>query len=659
MKKITFEKLHLKNFQGLSTEIDFNEKETSILAKNKSGKTRLYNAVAWIFFDKNSEFDTKFAVKTTDETGKEIKDLETVVELEIIFNEEIITLKKEYKKERKYFINNVPLKKKDYEERIEKIEKIENLKTLLNVYFFANLKWEEKREILINNFTNEKMFLEINEKYKDIDKDKIEDIKAENKASTKKIKEEIKGKKALIQEFAEIKEVEVDETKEKELEEKEEELKIIKETLKEEKEKDIKEIEDKIDIEIKKMTNINNDDANKELDVFYKKRAKIKKEIEDGKEEMLKTKRNKKNNFNNIKEMKEEEVKTIKREITEKEKGLNRLRKEFTKEKAKLEEAKKDREENKKLKFDENATICNFCKQDLPESQVVEMKENFNKNKVEEMKKINTAGKEAQSKIKEIKAEADEIKKEIEKDTEKLEEINKELEDILKEIEKDTESEEVKEKKNKIDKLEKILKELKEPVIAKKDTSEIENEINKLKKEKEIIKNRIIDISKLETNINNLKNELQLVAENNAIIKSDKARVEKAIEEKAELEETKAKVEQILERIKEYEEEKIKLVEETVNKHFDYVQFKMFEMYKNGEYKNSCTITHDGVNYSDFSQGEKIITGLDIIKTLANKLEVEFPIFIDNAESLTIKFKTNTQVIRLVADASEDKIKVK
>ena len=62
----------------------------------------------------------------------------------------------------------------------------------------------------------------------------------------------------------------------------------------------------------------------------------------------------------------------------------------------------------------------------------------------------------------------------------------------------------------------------------------------------------------------------------------------------------------------------------------------MFETLINGSVKEICSVTVDGVPYSDgLNKGAKLKATLDCVKTLQEFFKVEMPIFIDDAESYT------------------------
>lgn len=84
------------------------------------------------------------------------------------------------------------------------------------------------------------------------------------------------------------------------------------------------------------------------------------------------------------------------------------------------------------------------------------------------------------------------------------------------------------------------------------------------------------------------------------------------------------------------------------------VNFKLFEIQKNGEINEICEATVDGVPFStDLNNAARINAGLEIINTLSKHYQVVAPIFVDNAESVNQIADTEAQQIALVV--SRDK----
>lgn len=89
-------RLKMLNFKGVRGErtIEFNDTVTLILGANRTGKTTIADAVQWVLFGKNSEGDTTFGIKTRDENGVVIPEIDHEVTLTLTADGREIELKR-------------------------------------------------------------------------------------------------------------------------------------------------------------------------------------------------------------------------------------------------------------------------------------------------------------------------------------------------------------------------------------------------------------------------------------------------------------------------------------------------------------------------------------------------------------------------------------
>ena len=99
-----------------------------------------------------------------------------------------------------------------------------------------------------------------------------------------------------------------------------------------------------------------------------------------------------------------------------------------------------------------------------------------------------------------------------------------------------------------------------------------------------------------------------------------------------------------------------KALETAVNGKFKIARFRMFSMQKNGEEAECCDVVYPNGS-TNLSTGERLQTGVDIISTLSEYYGVNAPIWIDNAEGVTLPVETQVQIIRLNV-TTEDKLRV-
>ena len=100
-----------------------------------------------------------------------------------------------------------------------------------------------------------------------------------------------------------------------------------------------------------------------------------------------------------------------------------------------------------------------------------------------------------------------------------------------------------------------------------------------------------------------------------------------------------------------------RVLEKTVNGKFKIARFRMFAPQKNGEDAECCDVVYPNGS-TNMSTGERLQTGIDIINTLSEYYGVDAPIFLDNAETLTLPVETNSQLIKLFVSSKDEKMRV-
>lgn len=103
---------------------------------------------------------------------------------------------------------------------------------------------------------------------------------------------------------------------------------------------------------------------------------------------------------------------------------------------------------------------------------------------------------------------------------------------------------------------------------------------------------------------------------------------------------------------------KMRYIEEGVNSRFRLARFRLFQEQVNGGLADCCEATYNGVPYGSLNNGMRINVGVDVIRTLAAHYGVSVPLVIDNAESVTQLAEIDTQVIRLVVSEADKTLRV-
>ena len=99
----------------------------------------------------------------------------------------------------------------------------------------------------------------------------------------------------------------------------------------------------------------------------------------------------------------------------------------------------------------------------------------------------------------------------------------------------------------------------------------------------------------------------------------------------------------------EYLKEDISAVEGAINGMFKIARFRMFDTLVNGDVVEDCTVMDpNNVPYGSMNDAKRILVGMDVIATFCRAYGVNAPIFVDNAESITVsRFDVDSQVVRL------------
>lgn len=634
MQEMILKSLQMQNFKGIENlSIDF-KNETIIEGKNGSGKTSIFDAYSWLLWDKDSNSRKDFDIKPFAVNGETKHGLESIVTGIFEIDGQSIKLSKTYKeiwtKKRgntepvfsgnttDYFINDVPVKKSEYNQRIETFINEKEFNLLCNpLYFSEILDKKERRAVLlslIKDVDNSEIF-SINKDLKELELNNytIEEIKAMAKASAKKTNEELNSLPIRIDELEKSK----NDFDFKDLEEQ-----------KAETEKAIADI-DKAIAKSSESTNVivqkNNIIQNK-LDEMQKIKLKIDEINEDRRLQATREYNQKYSDFLVNKDK-------LKRTIIDKQTSLIKIEDLIKTTEANIDNGnsllKKLREkwtsENQK-QFD-GSLICPTCKREFDEDKKDEILADFNKHKAETLTKIQNQANELKEKIENTEEHLQKIKSDAKTNTEELEALQNVYNDF-------GEFEEEK------------------PEIAKEDYP---IEYYTLQKEIEIIKQELQAISSNDNSVilqqkQHLQNSLNEIISKLALKDNNKfidEKIKKYLAQEKELAKIFEEQQRKLYLCDEYIRIYTSLVQDKINDLFKTVDFRLFETQVNGEIKETCEVTVNGVPYPSVNNAGKINAGLDVINSLSEYFEKRVPIFVDNAESITDVLPVESQIVKM------------
>lgn len=619
---IRINRLLLQNFKGVKhLEINADGANLKIYGDNATGKTTVFDAFTWVLFGKDSLGCSDFGIKTQDEYGNPIHNLEHSVECELAIDNSILSLRKVYTEkwtkkrgsveaefsghETKYYINEVPSTKKEYEQRIAMYIDENLFKTITNpLYFNENLKWQERRAILLNlcnNLSDEEIIAK-NEEFLPL----FEELKGRTvqeytkivKDKQRAINDELKAIPQRIQEAT----LAIPETAEIDIGDKA----VI--------EQRIADLNNEI-IAIKNGAGVN--DVELEIKALEEKKTKWETsrcDVSELNSQRINAEIDKQNVEFKIDSCRQQ-IAAFNKSIEYHTQIADSLRNEW--------------HEVNKLQYTDSG-ICPTCGQSLPEEQTAEAKRKFNVARADKLEAITEKGKQAKAEIAKLEkariaeseklqtllVQADKYKAEVERLASEIERKADEFEDL------------------KLKELVAITDRIAEFEINRLNATDgVQAKVDAIKEQITVESAKLAEINKVIASQDIVERQKQRIAE----LSADEKRL---ASEYSALEKTAFLIEKFI-------KFKIDMLSEEINGHFKYARFKLFEEQINGGIAECCEVTYKGVPYSDLNNAAKIAIGIDIIETISGYYDKHAVIITDNAESINDIPETISQQINL------------
>lgn len=621
MKEVKLLSLILRNFKGAKErDISFHDGVNVISGPNASGKTTINDGWTYLNFGKDSEGNSKFAIRPVDSTGKEIDNIETSVEGRIAVDGKEVSLMKIVRQiwtrhrgssaptyegnETLYFIDGVPRKKKEYDERVAEIISEDKFRLISDLGYFVNLKDKDKKEILlklVGDISDEDVVKSDPEKWSPIADDVLNlgdaDAKARAKSEITKLNARQKEIPARIDELR---------------------RQVTEDPSTVEYEKKISDLNEQIAAETRKLDSVQKMCNLEEMERQKKSFQMRMRNMLDDANMDIRRKR----------QALSEELLQIGIELNENESNLRLLNSQITaitrtmdtcrsrigglKEKVKVVSARQ---------FDENETICKSCGQVLPTDRIEEIKSRFNEAKILDLSNIQKEGETVAAEYHQKEKELGEIKQKMLKIKESIDAVQKRQDAVKADIEAlpkevsdllgDGEYEALKAEIAYIDRT------ISEAGEKEKEAAEIRKNISSLNAEVLVAKSKIAEID----------------AKRNQNIAISK-RIAELTEEQRQNGQKIALAEQKIILLEDFSMTKSRLLSQKVTDNFEIVNFSLFNTFISGGISETCEITVGGVRYKDLNTGARIAASLDILRTFQKKLGISAPIFVDGAEAI-------------------------
>ena len=283
-----------------------------------------------------------------------------------------------------------------------------------------------------------------------------------------------------------------------------------------------------------------------------------------------------------------------------------------------LAKVRADWKKAKALSFNESSVNCPMCGQKLPEDKIESMRTDFDERKAKNLKELEDRGNALSNDSKEFKQAIEDKKKEIADLEVELAEltirhdaVTKELGDLPTDVDM-TGNSEYQALKAKIEEKEKAL-------ADENDTSEL---IRKLKNER----------NELLRQVSSVDAKIELSVANNKRIDDSIADLEN---KRTDLNQEIADWERKLDLLKEFTRKKNELLQADVNKYLNFATAKLFRPLLNGDTEECCDFVYNGEAYArNLNHGARVLTEADICRAFQKVASVNFPIIIDDTESV-------------------------
>ena len=647
--------LRLENFQGIQhAEFDFDGLSASIYGDNATGKTTVFNAVCWLLFDKSSTGAKNFTPKTKGADG-DLHNLDHSAEASFIMpSGEIATFKKVYhevwKKKRgaaaaefdghtvDFFIDGVPAREKEYTSTLQNYcGGIERMKILtMPDYFPEGLMWDERRKILIDlcGDISDTDVIRSNEDLIDIDTylrkpgtsnqfysvEEYKRIAVARKSEINKQLESLPGRidearRAMPESGIAIVQIEADldkcEAQHRELMERRAAMLSSGTAL----------------AEARKAT------ADAEAALAAAKSAYA--------ETVSKA------NSETISESSKlatsmSDAKARAAELRSKAASLRASAERMTSQRQAL---LRDYAETQALVWDEEQETCPACGQRLPADRIDELKGAFNQHRSERLTSINERGKTECSgpMIEEALVQAKEADELADKADYEARMLWLRMDALKSKLQQTPAFETTEEYFNLSGALTICrIAEREAAASSAPDTSEIDQQLQTLAAE-------ISDLQRRKAQIEQAEQQQARVAELEAQEKDLGAEYEN--------------LERGIWLCDEFTKGKVRMLTNRIDSKFRNVRFRLFQEQLNGGLKEDCEVLIPGdggrmVPYTFANNAARINAGLEIIGVLADHWNMEMPVFIDNAESVTHLARAWTQTIRLVVSEQDKQLRL-
>ncbi|BDZ31263.1 AAA family ATPase [Lactiplantibacillus brownii] len=634
MKTIKLISIEYHNFKGIKDfKLTPDGESISVSGANATGKTTLFDGFTWLLFGKNSDEVKKFNPKPLGPDGAEQLGLDPEVSAVLEVDGQRVELRRksaekwstprgQAEKVRKadateLTIDDVPQKVKDFTAYISSIVDEDSFKMITNPFAFSNLKWTDRRQLLmdlVDDVSDDEVVKATknpDELAKLLDQHSAKDMKQIIAGRRRKLKAEIDGLPARIDEATRAIPA-VPSSSKTALDTK---LDGLKKTMGEAQQS----------LSLASTGNMN-------LDAHAEK-ARLQGEYGDAQMSYMQGNQLELNGLSDDMNTMQRKLNTARMTVDSAKISLSQAKTALEVATAKHDELTKRYVVLNNKNFDESQLTCPTCGQELQPDKQDNIRKHFNVEKSTKLEEIKADGIQSAE-------DMDMANSEIASQQQALEAAQAELDQV----------------QTRLDKISNDYNQAKASQVDFGQTTKGENLQKQIDKQQQLIETNSGDNSKaksvaqarvdeVQADIDQVKTQLASFNQ----IKQQEDRVKALHAQEDELKDTYASLDKQSYLLDQYTRTRVTMLEGRINKLFKLVNFKLFEVQKNGEINEICEAMVDGVPYStDLNNAAKINAGLDIINTLSTRYQVIAPIFVDNAESVNRLIDTDAQQIALV-----------
>ena len=637
--KAKISRLTIQNFKGCKEKtIDFGDRDITISGANATGKTTVVDAFTWCLFGKDSAGNEKFNIRPLNKEGTQIDNLDikvtVVLDIDGTEKEFTRTQKQKWVKNRatgeltlqgnvnEFEIDGYPVKnEKAYKESISEIIDEELFKLLTNPTFFPSMDWKKQREILMR-FVGDVSDVKLAERNTEFalivpelkKAPSLDDMKAKYQKKAKEIEKEMDAFLVKINTLEKSK-VDADlSALELQRNSLNEQITDIKEKISgtDKQFEEYQKLSDGI-MELRfSLTDLErkaNEENREKRKKIYNEMTDAKSEIEDSDKLIIDSTK---------------KIKTTEYSIQVDERELSEIREKWA--------------STNFMEFDENSKFCELCGQQLPEDKITELVSEFEQRKKSLLADIEEKGNKLKNKIEIEKDVISKLKKSNAAEDKRENELQAKIENCKKQLRELPETVDISD----TDEYKKIQKQI----------SEKESAMNQMNSASDIRKEYMNKLDSLQNDLIECEKSIALAMNNNDL----DAEIEQLQKEQREKGQEQVDCERILHILDKFVKFKMETVQSQIKEALGgEISVKLFEQQLNGETKQTCKLTVNGVPFNDLNNGHKIIAGLNLIKALQNLYDVYLPVFVDNAESINDSNLPDMQCQIIKLKVSDDK----